>query len=203
VTLSTQAEATQLVRVRDQLSRAERDAGRPAVPYDAIIAKIVARALRDHPILNSAVDGEEIVIFDEVNIAIAVSVEDGLVAPVITNVDQKSLPDVSQEIVAVAERARNRALTLDDLTGGTFGISNLGLYGVESFTPILIPPQTGILGLGAIAHRPVAVDNDHVEVRQTMALSLTFDHRVTDGVPAGRFLQRVRELIESPWLLFW
>ena len=202
VTLSTQAEATELVRIREQLSRLEERAGRPRVPYDALLVKIVARALQDYPILNSAVQGDEIVLFQDINIAVAVSVEEGLVAPVLRNVDAKPLSQINEELQALVERARSRSLTLDDLTGGTFGISNLGLYGIESFTPILIPPQTGILGVGAIAPRPVVVEGE-VAVRQTMYLSLTFDHRVTDGVPAGRFLQRVRELIENPWLMFW
>jgi len=202
VTLSTQADASHLVRIREQVSRLEQQAGRPRVPYDAILAKIVARALQDFSVLNSAIEGDDICILDAVNIAVAVSLEDGLVAPVLFDVDRKSLQQVSQDLVAVVERARSHTLTLDDLTGGTFGISNLGVYGVEAFTPILIPPMSGILGVGSIAERPV-VEDGQLQVRETMHLSLTFDHRVTDGVPAGSFLRRVRELIENPWMLFW
>jgi len=202
VTLSTQADASHLVRIREQISRLEQGADHPRVPYDAILAKIVARALQGFPVLNSAVEGDDICILDAVNIAVAVSLEDGLVAPVLFDVDRKSLQQVSQDLVAVVERARSHTLTLDDLTGGTFGISNLGVYGVEAFTPILIPPMSGILGVGSIAERPV-VEDGQLQVRETMHLSLTFDHRVTDGVPAGSFLRRVRELIENPWMLFW
>ncbi len=202
VTLSTQADASHLVRIREQISRLEHEADHPRVPYDAILAKIVARALQDYPVLNSVIDGDDICLLDAVNIAVAVSLEDGLVAPVLFGVDKKSLQQVSQDLVAVVERARSHTLTLDDLTGGTFGISNLGVYGVEAFTPILIPPMSGILGVGSIAERPV-VEDGQLQVRETMHLSLTFDHRVTDGVPAGSLLRRVRELIENPWMLFW
>jgi pyruvate dehydrogenase E2 component (dihydrolipoamide acetyltransferase) len=130
----------------------------------------------------------------------AVDTERGLLVPVVRDVDTKRLAQLARETSGLIERARAGTLTPDALRGGTFTLTNLGRFGVDAFTPIINPPETAILGVGRIKPRPV-VRNDEVVIRETVWLSLTFDHRIVDGGPAARFLQRVTELIERPHLM--
>lgn len=195
------------LRVGAQLTLSlEADAGLlrqiPAVPpaRDAALVKVLALALRELPALNSTVQGEEILIYEDINVGVAISADDLLTVPVVRNADQRSLAEISRELRELIRKARRNALTLDDLTGGTFTLTNLGPAGIDSFTPIINPPQSGILGVGRVAERAVVVDGQIV-ARPTVWLSLTFDHRVVDGAPAARFLQRVAELLRDPKVL--
>jgi pyruvate dehydrogenase E2 component (dihydrolipoamide acetyltransferase) len=166
------------------------------VSYTAILVEAVAKALLEHSIINSTLDGNEITIFEDVNVGLAVATEYGLIVPVIRNADRKSLTEIDTVIKEFTEKARQGKLAREELTGGTFTITNLGMYGVEFFTPIINPPEAAILGVGKIAEKPVAVDGK-VEVKPVMMLSLSYDHRIIDGAPAAEFLLKVKEKIEN------
>lgn len=183
LTLTREVEADVLVAAR---AAAGAIAG-AAIPYDAFFVKLLAAALRARPGLNSMIENGELVIFEEINVGVAVSLPDGLVAPVIRQADTLSLRQVATQIRELAERARANALHAEDLAGGTVTLTNLGGFGVDAFTPVLNPPQSCILGVGRIRPRPVARDGV-VVLAPTCVLSLTFDHRVTDGAPAAQLL---------------
>ncbi len=205
VTLTTTADATNLVSLRAQFKSAAAAAHDHAVSpgYLAFITKLAARALAEHPQLNQQwIDGR-IETPDGIHIAVAVDTEDGLLAPVVRDVAALGLRDVAARIADLTQRATAGQLTSAELTGGTFTISNLGAYGIDAFTPILNIPHCAILGLGRIEKRP-AVVGDQIVPRDQMVLSLTFDHRIVDGAPAAKFLAGLRDKIEnpSPWLVF-
>lgn len=164
--------------------------------YTEMLVKAVALALREHRIVNATLDGEQIKVFEDVNIGVAVAAEKGLVVPVIRNADKKSLNEIASVLQTLVEKARQGELTKDDVTGGTFTITNLGMYGVDVFIPIINPPETAILGVGRVVEKPVAV-NGQVTVRPMMQLSLAYDHRIVDGAPAAQFLQTVKKILES------
>jgi pyruvate dehydrogenase E2 component (dihydrolipoamide acetyltransferase) len=202
VTLTTEADATDLVRLRGQIKAdlAESDLAVPS--YNDLLAKLVAIALEEHPALNASLDGDDIVQHATVNVGIAVDAERGLLVPVIRDVQSKSVHKIATESARLVAAARSGHISPDDLHGGTFTITNLGMFDVDAFTPIINLPECAILGIGRIVARPVVVDEDAetVAVRRMMALSLTFDHRLVDGAPAARFLQRVKYLVEHPTL---
>lgn len=202
VTLVTEADATAFVEIREQLKARVTEEWGFAPGYNDLLGLIVARALREFPYMNAhlSADGQTIERQSVVNLGMAVDTERGLLVPVIRNADQKGLRAFGTELRALVERARAGKSLPDDLTGGTFTITNLGMYDVDAFTPIINPPETAILGVGRIQPKPVARDGEIV-VRQMWALSLAFDHRLVDGAPAARFLQRIKQLIENPYLL--
>ena len=193
VTEFTEVDASAL---REFRARVQEELGR-RIPYTAIILKCVADALLEHRGLNATLEGDEYRIYRDVNINVAVDTPYGLVAPVLRNVDRKGLAQVADELEDVAERARAGTLKEKDFVGGTFTVTNLGMLGVDGFTPIINPPQVAILGVGRMAERPVAVGG-RVEVRPVMVLSLSFDHRVVDGAPAARFLAAVADRLARP-----
>lgn len=195
VTLMTEADVTELVRLRERLRK------RFEVSYTDLIIKTVATALREHPYLNATLVGEEIRLLSEIHIGMAVALEDGLIVPVIRDADKKSLEEIARETKRLAEAARAGTLTVDEVTGSTFTITNLGMYDIDGFTPIINPPECAILGVGRIVEKP-AVYGGEIVKRSMMTLSLTFDHRLVDGAPAAAFLQRVKELLETPSLIF-
>lgn len=195
VTLMTEADVTELVRLRERLRK------RFEVSYTDLIIKTVAVALREHPHLNATLVGEEIRLLSEIHIGMAVALEDGLIVPVIRDADKKSLEEITRETKRLAEAARAGTLTVDEVTGSTFTITNLGMYDIDGFTPIINPPECAILGVGRIVEKP-AVYGGEIVKRSMMTLSLTFDHRLVDGAPAAAFLQRVKELLETPSLIF-
>ncbi len=164
--------------------------------YTEMLVKAVALALREHRIVNATLDGEQIKVFEDVNIGVAVAAEKGLVVPVIRNADKKSLNEIASVLQALVEKARQGELTKDDVTGGTFTITNLGMYGVDVFIPIINPPETAILGVGRVVEKPVAFDGQ-VTVKPMMQLSLAYDHRIVDGAPAAQFLQTVKKILEA------
>jgi pyruvate dehydrogenase E2 component (dihydrolipoamide acetyltransferase) len=166
------------------------------VSYTAILVVAVAKALKEHSIINSTLEGNQIKIFDDVNVGVAAATEHGLVVPVIRNADRKSPKEIDSTIKELTEKAREGKLSREELTGGTFTITNLGMYGVEFFTPIINPPEAAILGVGNIAEKPVAIDGK-IEVKPRMMLSLSYDHRIVDGAPAAEFLRKVKEKIEK------
>ncbi|RLI31804.1 2-oxo acid dehydrogenase subunit E2 [Candidatus Bathyarchaeota archaeon] len=166
------------------------------VSYNAILIKAAAEALREFPILNSTLRGDEIRVWRRVNICVAIDTPKGLVAPVVKDADQRSLVELTKAVEDLAERARGEGLRRGDLKGGTFTITNLGMFGVDRFQPIINPPQAAILAVGRITERPV-VEEGKVVVRPVATLSLAFDHRIVDGAPAARFLRRLREILQT------
>jgi len=200
VTLVAEVDMTECVRLREQLLPEVEKAYGTRLTYTDIIVRATARALRDFPMMNATLRDDQILLHPDVNVGVAVAVEDGLLVPVVKNADRKTLGEISRELRELAERARAGKSTPDDLSGGTFTITNLGAYDVDLFNPVLVPGQTGILGVGRIAEKPV-IREGQVVARHLMNLCLTFDHRVLDGAPAARFLQRVKQLLESPMLL--
>jgi 2-oxoglutarate dehydrogenase E2 component (dihydrolipoamide succinyltransferase) len=165
--------------------------------FMSFFVKASVAALRAFPRLNAELDGDEMVLKGYYDIGIAVGAEEGLVVPVIRDADRKSFAQIEKDIRDFATRAQDGTLTLDDLRGGTFTISNGGVYGSMLSTPILNPPQVGILGLHNIQQRPMAIGDDIV-IRPMMYLALSYDHRIVDGREAVQFLVRIKELIEDP-----
>lgn len=199
VTLTTEADATELVRLRDQLKN---DAAQPVPTYNDVLAKLVAQALTEHPALNAHLEGDTILQATAISIGIAVDTERGLLVPVLHDVQSKSLRQIAAESAALIDKARNGRVTVDELRGGTFTITNLGMYDIDAFTPIINLPECAILGVGRIVPKQVVVDAEagRLAIRHMAFLSLTFDHRLVDGAPAARFLQRVKQYVEKPYL---
>lgn len=165
--------------------------------FMSFFTKAVVGALKAFPLLNAEIQGDEIVVKYYYDIGIAVATDEGLVVPVVRDADRKSFAEIEREIEELARKARERRLTLEDLSGGTFTITNGGVFGSLLSTPILNPPQVGILGMHKIEDRPVVV-NGEIVIRPMMYVALTYDHRIIDGREAVLFLVRVKELIEDP-----
>lgn len=196
VTLTTEVDATNLISARQQLM-AEWD---QKVSYNAFFMAAAAQALSEQPHVNVCLTETGLVHLPDINVGIAVDTERGLMVPVVRNAAAKSLPALDGEINGLAQRVLSGQSLPDELTGGTFTITNLGAFGIDAFTPIINPPETAVLGIGRITPRPFAVGRQ-LEVRDTVVLSLSFDHRLLDGGPAARFLQRIVQLIERPIVL--
>jgi len=171
------------------------------VPYDAIFIKAVALALREHEELNATFEGGVVRIHEEKAICFAVDTPRGLVTPVIRRADEKSLAQIGLEVRELAEKARSGELKAEDVRGGTFTVTNLGVFGIDLFKPIVNHPQVAILAFGKVAERPVVRDG-RVVARRTAWITLSFDHRAVDGGPAARFLKTVIELLENPEALW-
>lgn len=200
VTLMTEADVTELVKLRQTLNEEDRDRGGSGISYVDLFIVIAARALLQHPYMNARIEGNDIVVERAVHMGIAVAVPDGLLVPVMRDVGELGVGAVARRRAAVVEAARTGTLSPDALSGGTFTITNLGAYDIDGFTPIINPPQAAILGMGRIVEKP-AVFEGQICVRSMMTLSLSFDHRLVDGAPAAAFLQTVKRLAEQPALL--
>lgn len=202
VTLHLQVDMDETMRLRTVLlPTIEKATGGVRVSPTDLIMKACAAALREHPSLNAHRDGDTLTFFEAVHIGLAVSLgDDGLIVPVLQNVHQKGLAEIAAARADVAKRARDNKLTGADLSGGTFTVTNLGNHGINAFNPIIAPPQVAILGVGGIADAVVA-RNGIPTVRPMMGLSLSFDHVALDGAPAAAFLARVKEILETPYLL--
>jgi len=201
VTLVMEVDMTAVVSMFPALQAEIQKTHGTKVTYTDLLIRAAAVALGDHPLCNAALIDNEIRVYSEKNIGVAVAAESGLLVPVIRNADSKALGDMSKELKELVNRCREGKQSQTDLTGGTFTITNLGAFGVDTFDPIIVPPQACILGVGRIAEKVVAV-NGQPAVRRMINLCLSFDHRVLDGVPAAQFLQRVQTLLETPVLLF-
>lgn len=198
VTLMTEAEATNLVSARTQHNQEVPAADK--ISYNTLLAALIARALREHPNINARWAEDGIHLLPEINIALAVDTERGLLTPVLREVDKLNLSTIQRGYSELVARALAGKSLPDDFAGGTFTITNLGGLDVDGFTPIINPPQAAILGVGRIVDKPVARDGA-VVIRPMITLSLSFDHRIVDGAPAAKFLQRVKQLVERPMAL--
>lgn len=177
--------------------KAEKEKAGLQISYNDFIVKAAAMALREFPAVNTMLLGQELRTMQEANVGIAVGSGDDLLVPVIRNANRLSLAEISKSAKNLIERARTRTLTTREMSGGTFTVSNLGMFDVDLFAPVINPPETAILGVGRIVPK-VIVLGENMATRQMMTLTLVFDHRVIDGVIAAKFLQRVKQLLEAP-----
>ena len=201
--LNTQAQAQHLVTVDMTNAAALRAAYKKKdikVSYNDIVMYAVSRALMEFPIMNASIDGDNIVYHDYVNLGMAVAVDAGLVVPNLKSADLMKLTEIGSMCRELAGAARDNKLGLDDMSEGTFTVSNLGMFGLDSFRAVINAPESGILAVGAIKKTPVVID-DEIVIRPMMALQLSFDHRIVDGGPAAQFLVRIKEFIEEPTLM--
>ena len=198
VTLTTKADATNLVNLRNQFKST--NGTHPIPSFQDIITKLVAEVLKEHVFLAGRWDEDAIVLpaHHELHIGMAVDTEDGLLVPVIRNVAGLTLRDVAAQSKSLVQQAREGKITAAQMQGGVFTITNLGAFGIDSFTPVINYPEAAILGLGAIRKEPVFLDDGKVVAQLQLALSLTFDHRIVDGAPAARFLQALVSAIVNP-----
>jgi pyruvate dehydrogenase E2 component (dihydrolipoyllysine-residue acetyltransferase) len=202
VTLFMDVDATELVAARERLKTKVAEEWGFAPAYNDLMVKIVATALVKYPYMNARLSesADSIELVRSINIGQAVDTDRGLLVPVIRNADQKNLRQLGMEFREQAERARKGRSLLEELSGGTFTITNLGMYEVDAFTPVINLPEVAILGVGQIAPRVVPYRGE-IAVRSMLTLSLVFDHRLVDGAPAARFQQYLKQLIEEPYLL--
>lgn len=201
VTLHSEINMTECVTLRKQLLPVIEEMEGVRVSYNEIIIKAVACTLKKNPTINISLENEqEIVHHENIHVGFAVAVPSGLVVPVLKHVDQKGLGTITQEAKSIAKQARDGLLTPDDMQGSTFTISNLGMYAVDGFTPIINQPNAAILGVGRIQEKPVMV-NGVVEGHSMMSVSLSFDHRIIDGAPAAQFLTDLKNVLEQPYQL--
>jgi len=187
VILTMEVDATQLTDLKSEGVK---------VGFSAFAVKAVGKALEKNPALNSTIEGEEITTYSDINVAVAINTDQGLVAPVIRNANEKSLEELENQVQALAGKAKENRLTVQELTGGTFTITNLGGYDVDLFAPVINPPQCAILGLGRITYKPFAL-GEKVTAKPSTIITLVFDHRIVDGVPAARFLQDIKRNLEN------
>jgi pyruvate dehydrogenase E2 component (dihydrolipoamide acetyltransferase) len=198
VTTTCEADVTDLMRLRQG---AKTLGPRDSVPsITSFVVKACAMALREFPIVNSSLVGDSIVLKGSINIGVAVSVENGLVVPVIRDADRKTVPEISREIGEMSAKARTDGLSPQDMEGGTFTVSNAGIFDVHLFTPIIRQPESAILGLGSVYSRPWVVDRK-IEVREIMSLCLSYDHRVMNGADAAGFLAKVKAYVQNVAIL--
>ena len=202
LTMDMEVAMDEAVKLRRDLIAEWADAEREPVrvTYTDLVLLAATKALAKHPRMNAALMNNAIVQFDAVHIGVAVALDEGLIVPVIHNAHAKGLKAIAAASADLAKRARDGSLTVDDIEGGTFTVTSLGMFGVDGFTPILNPPQAGILGIGRI-YEGVAWDGDIPIKAARMRLSLTWDHRVLDGAPAAEFLASVRDYLEAPYRL--
>jgi len=193
VTLMRTIDATNLVHRRNQF----KSTGNIVPAYTDLLVKLTAIALEKHLVLNSRWEGDYVVISKEIHIGIAVDTDAGLMVPVVRDVPFLSLTDLAIRSRDLINRARQRKLATSDMQGGTFTVTSLGSFGIDAFTPIINYPECAVLGLGRIRRCPVVID-DQIVIRDQVTLSLTFDHRITDGAPAARFLQTLTDAVENP-----
>ncbi|SDX12352.1 pyruvate dehydrogenase E2 component (dihydrolipoamide acetyltransferase) [Marininema mesophilum] len=201
VTIMEEIDASELIEVRSWAKPIAEKKG-IKLTYLPFVVKALTATLHQFPTLNASIDdeNEEIVLKKVYNMGIATATEDGLVVPVVKNVDRKSIFTLAEEIRDVVDRTRNKKASVEDLKGSTFSITNIGSFGGQYFTPIINYPEVAIFGMGKMADRPVAVDGE-VVIRPMMNVSLSIDHRLIDGDVAARFLNHVKELLENPKLL--
>lgn len=197
LTLTMKADITELVKWQKQLADSAKKRSGVKLTVTHFVSRAAVLALKQHPELNSSYQEERIITYPHVHLGMAVSLENGLVVPVIRDAEKLSFLELADQISTSARRAREGNASGDDLHGSTFSITNLGGYGIEHFTPILNPPEAGILGVGASYETP-AFKGDELVKSTVLPLSLTFDHRVCDGAPAADFLKTVKALLEEP-----
>jgi pyruvate dehydrogenase E2 component (dihydrolipoamide acetyltransferase) len=202
--LTVEVDMTSSESARKQINMLAEKEGQPAISVTAFLVKMVEWALRRHPYLNASLQDDKILLSEDANIGIATAIDDGLIVPVIHSANKLSLREINTQLRYLTNQARTGALTAEEVTGGTFTISNLGMFGIGSFTAIINPPQSAILAVGGLVRKPVVVDeNDTIAVRQMMNLTLGADHRVVDGAVAASFLADLVTVLETPEIVLY
>ena len=199
--MNIEVDMTELKTLREKLIESVQDVTGYKLTYTDLIVMAVSRLLKKNPVLNSAWVGDKIFRYEEVNIALAVGLEEGLYVPVIRDADKKTLSQIVIESKELINKVKTNKLKPSEQEGSTFTISNVGMYGITTFTPIINMPNSAILGVGATVDRVVPVDGE-IKIRPIMNLSLTSDHRVVDGTTAAKFLKELKDLLENPYKMF-
>jgi pyruvate dehydrogenase E2 component (dihydrolipoamide acetyltransferase) len=204
IALTVDVDMTEAEKVRKRFNAQAEKLAQPRVTVTALIIKVVAWALVRNPYINASFNSDSISLWKDVNIGVAAAAPQGLVVPVLKGADTLGVGEINLRLVELAERARENKLKLEDVQGGTFTISNLGMFGVRQFRAIINPPESAILAVGSAVRKPIVIDEqDRVEVRPIMSLTLSADHRVIDGIVAARFLSDLVTGLESPSMLLY
>ncbi|MHA3962282.1 MAG: dihydrolipoamide acetyltransferase family protein [Candidatus Thorarchaeota archaeon SMTZ1-45] len=200
ITMITEIDMTEVVELRNEINeRVDKKHG-IRISFNDIIVKAVADTLERFPKFNATLVGNELIMFDEVNIGVAMATDDGLIVPTVRDANKKSITEIALETKDFGKRAKKNELKPEELTGSTFTVSNLGPFNVDLFIPVINPPETAILALGQINKKPVIID-DKITIRSMMMASCAVDHRVLDGAPAGQFLASLKESLENPFMM--
>ena len=199
--LNARADATALIKIRKRLMDKILSAYGIKVTITDFILKISAIALRDNIKVNSSLQNENYIIYEDINVGFAAAVDDGLIVPTLYKCDKLDLLNIARKRIDLVDKAKKGKLSLDEITNGTFTVTNLGMFGVRSFNAIINPPQAAILAIGAL-YTDTAVIDGRIDTRSFMELSLSCDHRIVDGAIGARFLQKIVELVENPEMLF-
>jgi pyruvate dehydrogenase E2 component (dihydrolipoamide acetyltransferase) len=192
--LTVNVQMDELIHARDKLNQSLKD----KISFNAFFIKLAAEALKRHPMVNATWKENTILQYGHSDIALAVAIPDGLVAPVIRNCGTKGIIAIDHEIRALVEKARNNTLKMEEITGATFTISNLGSYGIEEFTAIINPPGSAILAIGEMRRVPAVLENDRIDIITEMKMTLSCDHRVIDGAVGAQFISELRDMMENP-----
>ncbi len=206
IALTIEVDVSQLEQTRTRMNALLKEAvpeeKAKKVTITALLVRIIAWALARHPYVNASLIEEEIYLWKEVNVGVATAIDDGLIVPVIHQADRLTVGEINDQLIDLATKARSGQLSLEKVHGGTFTLSNLGMFGIQQFRAIINPPESAVLAVGQVRRKPVVVDaEDNVEVRPVMSLTLSADHRIIDGVAAARFLSDITKAIETPDLL--
>ncbi len=203
ITFTVRVDMTRFNEAREQLNAKAQATGGERISATAMIVKAVASTLTRHPFLNASLQGEEIHLRREINVGVAVALDEGLIVPVIRGADRKGVAEIAAEVNDLSTRAREGRLVPSDVSGGTFTVSNLGPFGVEQFTAIINPPQSAILAVGATQLEAIPDEDGHITARPIMRITLSADHRIVDGAVAARFISDLKMVLETPVLLSW
>lgn len=198
--LSLEIDMTSCLALHDQLREEVEKRTNLRFTLTDILVKVAASALKDQPIINSRIEGDQIHLIEEINIGVAIALEDGLIVPVIHHADQKSLIEIAFTLRGLTQKAKEGKLSLEEVGGGTFTLSNMGMLGIDKFNPIINPPECSILGVGRTVEKPVFYGGE-IKIRPMAWFSLSSDHRIVDGATASRFLNHIKKLVETPLLL--
>jgi len=200
ITMITEIDMTEAVALRNELNKTVEKAHGIKISFNDIILKAVADVLERFPKFNAMLTGNDLHMFEEVHLGVAMATSDGLIVPVVRSANNKSITEIAQETKSLGKKAKDNSLSPEELTGSTFTVSNLGPFKVDLFIPVINPPETAILALGQIKKKPV-VSDDMIAIRHMMMASCAVDHRVLDGAPAGEFLQTLKETLENPYMM--
>ncbi len=198
--LSLEVDMTALQDLRERLKEEVEKRAKVRFTLTDILVKVAASALKENPIINSRIEGDQIHLVEEINIGVAIALEDGLIVPVVHHADRKSLTEIASTLRDLTQKAKEGKLSLEDVGGGTFTLSNMGMLGIDKFNPIINPPECSILGVGRTIEKPV-VQGGEIKIKPMAWFSLSSDHRIVDGATAALFLNYIKKCIENPALL--
>ena len=198
--LSVEVDMSAIQDVKERVKDEVEKRAKVKLTLTDILVKVVAAALKEHPIINSRFEGDQIRLLEEINVGVAIALADGLIVPVVHRADQKSLTEIASAIRTITKKARRGKLSLEDVGGGTFTLSNMGMLGIDKINPIINPPECSILGVGRTIEKPV-VRGGEIKIKPMAWFTLSSDHRIVDGAAAGLFLSHIQKIIETPAFL--